>query len=645
MRYLLLHTPDWQPGTLAHDLAREGIEVRVTAHPASESGTDRPTVVVLGNTALEETSGEALDSIWRLGITPVGVGPAGGRDIPETVAAERLSAHLPDDAGRRRMLVAIRTALRESAVRQKRVLVERELAARATEVSELTEIGIQLSLEKDYGRLLDLILQYARRVTSSDAGSLYLAETSDDGRRRLRFKLTQNASLPDLNFEESTIPLDHSSIAGHVAMENDPLVIEDVYQLDDDRYHFNRTFDAQHWYRTKSMMVIPMSNHLGEVIGVLQLINHKLDADARISTSGDVDHLVTGYPPRLVDLARALASQAGVALENSQLYQEIERLFDGFVRASVTAIEQRDPVTSGHSERVAEMTVRLATVVSDLSTGPYRDTDLDRNQLRELRYAALLHDFGKVGVRERVLRKEKKLYASDLALVEQRHAFLVRTAQWQFEKARASHLERYGGEGYEQLLPALKSAQVQEFARLDRFLSTVLSANEPSVKPETVGSELEEFADEAFRTLDGDTQPMLSEDELRHLRIPQGTLDERERQELEDHVRHTFDFLRNIPWTGELCAVPDIAYGHHEKLDGTGYPRGVPGTAIPVQTRMMTLADIFDALTALDRPYKPALGTSVALDLMREDVNQGGLDPDLFDVFVHSRVYEIPMAG
>ncbi len=646
MRYLLLHTPDWQPGTLADDLAREGVEVRVVAHPESEPAADCPTVVVLGPAALESASDEVLDSIWRCGATPLGVGPTGEWDIPAAVAAEHLSAHLPGDAGRRRMLLAIRTALRESAVRRQQAAAERELAARAMEMSELTDIGIQLSLEKDYRTLLDMILRYALRVTASDAGSLYLAETSEGGDRHLRFKLTQNASLPDLDFEESTIPFDRASIAGHVALENEPLVIDDVYQLADDvPYQFNQAFDTQHGYRTKSMLVVPMSNHLNEVIGVLQLINHKRHAGARLATADDVDRLVTGYAPRLVDLGRALASQAAVALENGQLYQEIELLFDGFVRAAVTAIEQRDPVTSGHSERVADMTVRLATVVSDLSAGPYRDVVLDRHQLRELRYAALLHDFGKVGVREQVLGKAKKLYASDLTLIRQRHAFLVRTAQWQFEKARANHLEKYGTEGYQQLLPALRAAQQQEFARLDRFLTAVVSANEPSVQPETVGLGVEEFADETFRTLDGDTQPLLSESELRYLRITKGTLDENERKELEDHVRHTFEFLRRIPWTSELSAVPDIAYRHHEKLDGSGYPHGVPATAIPVQTRMMTLADIFDALTALDRPYKPALGTSVALDLMREDVNHGWLDADLFDIFIHSRIYQTTDAG
>jgi len=393
------------------------------------------------------------------------------------------------------------------------------------------------------------------------------------------------------------------------------------------------------------MLVIPMTNHQGDVIGVLQLINHKRDAEATLDAVEVVERVVSGYAARLVDLARALASLAGVALENSQLYEEIERLFDGFVRAAVTAIEQRDPVTSGHSERVADMTVRLASIVSDASAGPYRDVTLGPDQLRELRYASLLHDFGKVGVREHVLGKEKKLYYPDLALVEQRHAFLIRTAQWQFEKARAGHLEKYGKDGYDQLLPALSAAQSQEFERLDRFLTTVLRANEPTVEYQAVGDALEEFVGESYRSLDGDTAPILSEEELRHLRITRGTLDEYERRELEDHVRHTFDFLRHIPWTKELSNVPEIAYGHHEKLDGTGYPRGVQGPAIPIQTRTMTLADIFDALTAMDRPYKPALPTTRALDVMRSDVTGGGLDAELFDVFVQARVYEASAAG
>jgi HD-GYP domain-containing protein (c-di-GMP phosphodiesterase class II) len=645
MRFLLLHTPDWDPAPLAQALTGEGIEVREVAGATALERLDRPTAVVLGPEAMVRTSADDLAAVWRLGAAPVGLGPPDG-GIPSGTPAERLSAHLPADAAPARFLIALRTALRESATRRRVAAAERELTARATELSELTAIGIQLSVERDYATLLDMILRYARRITQSDAGSLYLVSQSMDGPGQLQFKLTQNDTLPDLDFEEASMPLDHSSVAGHVAVEAVPLVIEDVYQLTDGvPYGFNRSFDEHHGYRTRSMLVLPMTNHQAEVIGVLQLINHKRDPGATLSSHADVDRVVGGYSTRLVDLARAMASLAGVALENSQLYDEIERLFDGFVRASVTAIEARDPVTSGHSERVAVMTERLATVASDCRTGPFRDLRLGRDDLRELRYAALLHDFGKVGVREEVLGKEKKLYEADLAEVKQRHAFLVRTAQWQFEKARASHLEKYGTQGYDQMLQALRAAEAQEFERLDRFLNAVLTANEPTVVEETVDEALEEFAGESFRALDGEAAPILSQDDLRRLRIRRGTLDEAERRELEDHVRHTYAFLRQIPWTAELVRVPAIAFGHHEKLDGSGYPRGVTATDIPIQTRIMTLADIYDALTAMDRPYKPALTAVRALDVMRTDVEAGSLDPALFELFVQARVYDASAAA
>ena len=641
MRYLLYHTPEWRPDAIQAALTSEQIDTREIPSVADLPAVDHPAALILGAASLAACSAEDLARVWRCGAAPVGFGPPVGESIPVGIQAERLSSYLTSGTDRRTVLIAIRTALRESATRLRLAVAERSMAARAHEVAELTDIGIKLTVEKDYRTLLDMILRYARRVTQSDAGSLYLVEASENGERRLRFVLTQNESLPNIDFQESTMPCDHTSLAGHVAVDGEPLVIDDVYHLPAEvTYTFNKSFDIEHGYRTRSMLVIPMPNHQGEVIGVLQLINHTRKPEAMLPTDADVDTGVAGYSAHLVGLARALASQGAVALENGQLYQAIEHLFDGFVLAAVTAIEQRDPVTSGHSERVAGMTVRLAQVVSDLSTGPYSHVVFHGDQLRELRYAALLHDFGKVGVREHVLVKEKKLYQGDLDVLRQRHAFLVRTAQWQFEKARANHLEKYGRDGYEQLLPALRAAQAQEFADLDRFLTTVVAANEPSVLPEETQEDLQGFAQETYRTLDGRAEPLLSERELRFLNIPKGTLDEMEREELEGHVHHTFEFLRCIPWTSELQEVPDIAYGHHEKMDGTGYPRGVPGDAIAPQTRMMTLADIFDALTAMDRPYKPALSTSRALDIMRADVEAGGLDPDLFDIFVKARVYD-----
>ena len=643
MTYLLFHTADWSPGPLTGALAAAGVRIERLDDPRSCPAAECPAVMVLGAGSLESTPAAAIAELWSRGVVPLAIArdaadpaPGGGN-----AAVERLSAWLPADASRDRVLVAIRSALRESALRRNAARAEHLLADREAEVRELTEIGSELTLEKDYPTLLETILRYARRATRSDAGSLYLSEAAPDNQRRLRFALIQNDSRPDLVSMDDTLPLDHTSLAGHVALTREPLVIDDAYRLGDDfPADFNPGFDRDHGYHTKSLLVLPLVDHQGQIMGVIQLINCKRDANAILETPDDFDRCVIGYSSREVNLARSLSSQAAVALENGLLYQAIERLFDGFVRAAVTAVERRDPITSGHSERVADMAVRLAGIVSEQRTGRYRDTKLGPNALRELRYAALLHDFGKVGVPETILGKAKKLHSFELEMIRQRHAFLVRTAQWQFEKARANHLEAYGREGYDQLLPALRSAEAQEFSRLDGLLTAVMEANEPSVTSEGVGDRLDEFAAETYRTLDGRAEPLLSDEEIRHLSIPQGTLDEDERRVLEDHVRHTFEFLRRIPWTSELARVPDIAYGHHERLDGTGYPRGLRAPEIALQTRMMTLADIFDALTALNRPYKPALPAARALDVMRAEVLGGGLDPDLFDLFVHARVYE-----
>jgi len=346
------------------------------------------------------------------------------------------------------------------------------------------------------------------------------------------------------------------------------------------------------------------------------------------------------YSRRTVELVTALAAQAAVAIENSRLYQEIERLFEGFVRASVQAIEQRDPTTFGHSGRVADYTVGLAEVVDRAGDGPYRDLKFSREQIREIRYAGLLHDFGKVGVREQVLVKAKKLYPPDLDLIRQRHAFVRRSLERDFWRKRAEFLEQHGKSGYPSFLTKLDDEQRQALADLDRFLEVVLQSNEPSLLPEQNKHDLSEFARRTYADLGGEPQPLLTQDEVRYLTIPKGSLDETERLEIESHVTHTFNFLKEIPWTRELRRIPDIAYGHHEKLDGRGYPRKIHGEAIPVQTRMMTISDIFDALTAQDRPYKRAVPSDRALDIMKQEVTGGQLDGDLYRLFVDGRVFE-----
>jgi HD-GYP domain-containing protein (c-di-GMP phosphodiesterase class II) len=393
------------------------------------------------------------------------------------------------------------------------------------------------------------------------------------------------------------------------------------------------------------MLVIPMKDHKEQIIGVLQLINRKRRFDAVLTAPADVEREVVPYSRRTVELVTALAGQAAVAIENSRLYEDIERLFEGFVKAAVLAIEQRDPTTFGHSGRVAGMTVSLAAVVDRAPDGPYRHVRFTREQLRELRYAGLLHDFGKVGVREQVLVKAKKLYGPSLELIRQRYAFLRRTAERDFWRRRAEFLEAHGKPGYEAFLAELEAAHAAELVELERFVQVVEKANEPSVLPEGRFEELLALGQRDYEDINGARQPFLGPEELRFLTIRKGSLDETERQEIESHVTHTYNFLQRIPWTRELQQVPLIAFGHHEKLDGKGYPRRIGGEAIPIQTRMMTIADIFDALTAQDRPYKPAVPLERALDIMQQEVGTGQLDTELFRLFVAARAFEAAASG
>jgi hypothetical protein len=272
--------------------------------------------------------------------------------------------------------------------------------------------------------------------------------------------------------------------------------------------------------------------------------------------------------------------------------------------------------------------------------GKYRDVKFSKDQLRELRFAGLLHDFGKVGVREHVLVKQKKLYPRDLDVIRHRFAYLLQAADLQFERERANYLSTYGVEAVEEATMRLNQIRQQRREELQRFLDSIVRANEPSVLPEGTFDELRQINQRSYIDFDGVEKPLLRDDELRFLMIRKGNLDDQERREIESHVTHTYRFLEQIPWTRELRGIPEIAYGHHEKLNGLGYPRRVAGDAIPIQTRMMTISDIFDALTATDRPYKRAVPAVRALDILAMEARDGMLDRDLLDAFIQARVYE-----
>ncbi len=571
MRYLLLYTPAWSPTGVRPALESAQIEAREARVPRDLVVDERPTVFVLDSESRAIFPVDALRAFVDAGGAIVALGRDGEPDLPAEMPSELLSGFVRPPVGPRQLLVAVRAGYREAAARMETARARSEAANRSREIGELTRIGVALGTERDLKTLLELILTQARRITTSDAGSLYLVETGDQGQKRLRFRITQTYSKPDAPFVEFTIPVDRSSLAGYTAVTGEPLVIDDAYFLPPDvEYSINRSFDERHGYRTKSMLVLPMKDHKEEVIGVLQLINRKRHPEAVLAAPTDVEHQVVPYSRRTVELVTALAGQAAVAIENSRLYEEIERLFEGFVKAAVHAIEQRDPTTFGHSGRVANMTVGLASVVARAEDGAYRAVTFTREQIKEIRYAGLLHDFGKVGVREQVLVKAKKLYPLQLDLIRQRHHFVKRTAEREFWRKRAEFLESHDRKDYAPFLRALEEEHAREMAALDGFLDAVLSANEPTVLP---GGRFEALLQVARRTYEDPTgrpHPYLTEEEMRYLTIPKGSLDETERLEIESHVTHTYRFLQQIPWTRELQEITMIAYGHHEKLDGKG---------------------------------------------------------------------------
>jgi len=640
--YLLLHTSSWSPAAVADALKAFKVDTQAVRLPRELMPNERPTVFVLDPASRANYPTETLRAFVDAGGSVITLGREGETDVAEGLPMELLSAFVKHPQGDRQLLIAIRAGFREAAARAETGRARAEAALRSREIGELTRIGVALGTERDLKTLLDLILTQARRITQSDAGSLYLVEESEQGAKRLRFRLAQTFSKPEAPFVEYTIPVDRTSLAGYAAVTGEPLVIDDAYFLPPDvEYSINRSFDERHGYRTKSMLVIPMKDHKEEVIGVLQLINRKRVFEAVLATPTDVEREVVPFSKRTVELVTALAGQAAVSIENSRLYEDIERLFEGFVKAAVLAIEQRDPTTFGHSGRVAEYTVRLAEVVDRAADGPYRLVKFTPEQLKEIRYAGLLHDFGKVGVREQVLVKAKKLYPHQLALIRQRHAFVRRTCERDFWQRRAEFLETHGKKGYEVRRRELEGALEGQLKDLDRFLSVVLEANEPSLLPEASRNDLEGLARRTYADPDGEFQPLLSEEEVRYLTIPKGSLDEQERLEIESHVTHTYNFLQRIPWTRELQQIPLIAYGHHEKMDGHGYPRHVTGEAIPIQTRMMTISDIYDALTAQDRPYKRAVPRDRALDILTQEVKAGQLDLELFRLFTDAKVFDV----
>ncbi|HEV8657130.1 MAG TPA: HD domain-containing phosphohydrolase, partial [Thermoanaerobaculia bacterium] len=604
----LLHSENFPIGRYADALERESI----APHPVSSLeavGPDGSTLrVVLVDKAITASAAKSLRIDNRTAVVGIGLD-----EQPKWLTDENVYLHLPENPSPTVLLSSVKRAYQFLYQKVRADQLERQLSDRTRELQEVNEVGIALSTVRDHAVLLTMILSKARELSRADAGSLYLLEEIPGKGKVLRWKLAQNDSIA-VSFKERVLPITRKSLAGYVAMTGETLVIDDAYdQPPDAEYTINRSFDEENHYLTKSLLVFPMTNHVGDIIGVLQLINRKRVGAPGKLTAATVPAEVIPFDQETVEIMRSLSGQAAVAVENNLLYESIERLFEGFVTAAVTAIEQRDPTTSGHSFRVADLTVELAKVIDRVDEGKYRDVHFSLDQVRELRYASLLHDFGKVGVREQVLVKEKKLYPMQLESIRGRFEFLMKSVENEGSKRKLDYLLRNGGDGFDEFAAKIDREVAAELEKLQRDFTIIAQSNEPTVLPEGDFQYLLQLATREFEDARGERRLLLNPEEARILSIRKGNLDAGERGEIESHVTHTFHFLQKIPWTKDLRSVPDIAYAHHEKLNGRGYPRKLTAMEIPIQSRMMTVSDIYDALTANDRPYKRAVSTDRAL--------------------------------
>ncbi|MEN9529891.1 MAG: hypothetical protein RI932_1764 [Pseudomonadota bacterium] len=538
------------------------------------------------------------------------------------------------------------------------------LALRDSEAKAINEIGLAMTNQSSVDSMVRLVLEKAIDLSSADAGFFLLRENlgatpreSGPDLRLLRssgnrfFQKARICKSQNLKLNSELLDPGRNASISYVLNNAIGLVWEEgwngpvpngasasqVGQVSLPQLQFE--FDPR-TYRISSYCLFPLRTPSGEVVGFILLVNRKSKKNVYLDSLNDVTQHVTSFNSHDLDLLEAMAAQVGVSLDHARLIQDLKRVFESFVEASVVAIESRDPSTKGHSERVAVLTLGLAQAVNSTSAGQYASVFFNESQLYEIKYAALLHDFGKIGVRENILRKERKLYHHELMAIQERFHHLEKQLNL---KCLEDYLERLMNRGQVPSREDIERIQldVTNISRkLKNYWESILEANEPSVVSHENFQKILEIA--AIRALkDGEDTQLLLNDEVEKLTIKRGSLSLSERLEIESHVTHSFKFLISIPWTRELANVPDIVYAHHERLDGTGYPRRLVADEIPIQAKIMAIADVYDALVAVDRPYKLALPHERALTILEGEVRENKLDSDLFKIFVEAHVGEL----
>ncbi|HYC42883.1 MAG TPA: HD domain-containing phosphohydrolase [Noviherbaspirillum sp.] len=507
----------------------------------------------------------------------------------------------------------------------------------AQRLEQLTELSVELSTNRDTPLLLERILKAAKAMTHADGGTLY--RTRDD-KRALSFSISINDTLgmhqggtsgqaieiPDIPLYTPAGAKNLSAVAAYAANTGTSVNIQDVYKVDVFNFSGMRKFDETFKYHSQSFLTVPMMDHEGEVIGVLQLINAKDPSTGQTRPFSETDQ-------RFIE---ALASQAAIALTNQQLIQLLENLFESFVKLINIGIDEKSPHTGRHCEHVPELTMMLADAVHETDTGPLAEFKMTPVDRRQLWLAGLLHDCGKITTPVHVVEKATKLETlfDRIHLVDARFEVLKRDAEIRSlkEKLAAGNDPKRHEEINQRLSKEL--AQLDDDREFLRFANIGSEAMSPEAQQRVI-----DIARYRWIGPDGYERDLLSEDEVTNLTIRAGTLNAQEREIINNHISVTIRMLESLPWPKHLQQVPEYAGGHHERMDGKGYPRGLRGDQMSVQARMMAIADIFEALTAKDRPYKKGKTLSESLEILGGFRLRNHIDPDLFDVFVRKKVY------